>query len=61
MVTHISCWALDGYCYFLVGSRLLLLSPGGLWMVLAISCWALDGSSSFLVGFGWFLLFPGGL
>ena len=53
-------WALDGCCYFLVGSGWLLLFPGGLWMVPAISWWALDGCY-FLVGSGWLLLFPGGL
>ena len=29
MVTDISWWALDGCCYFLVGSGWLLLFPGG--------------------------------
>ena len=40
MVTDISWWALDGCCYFLVGSGWLLLFPGGLWMVAVISWWA---------------------
>ena len=54
-------WALDGCCYFLVGSGWLLLFPGGLWMVAVISWWALDGCCYFLVGSGWLLLFLGGL
>ena len=40
----LSWWALDGSCYFLVGSGWFLVFPGGLWMVPVISWWALDGS-----------------
>jgi hypothetical protein len=36
-------WALDGCCYFLVGSGWPLIFPGRLWMVAVISWWALDG------------------
>ena len=61
MVAVISWWALDGFCYFLVGSGWLLLFPGGLRMVTDISWWALDGCCYFLVGSGWFLIFLGGL
>ena len=53
MVTVISLWALDGYCYFLVGSGWLLLFSGWLWMVTVIFWWALEGYCYFLVGFGW--------
>ena len=49
MVPGISWWALDGSCYFLVGSGWFL-----------VSWWALDGSCYFLVGSGWFLVFLGG-
>ena len=55
MVAVISWWALDGCCYFLVGSGWLLLFRG-LWMVAVISWWALDGCCYF-VGSGWLLLF----
>ena len=37
MVAVISWGALDGCCYFLVGSGWLLLFPSGLWMVAVIS------------------------
>ena len=30
---HISLWALDGHCYFLLGFRCLLLLRGGLWII----------------------------
>ena len=56
MVTVISWWTLDGYCYFLVDSGWLLLIPGGLWMVTVDSWWTLDGYCHFLVDSGWLLL-----
>ena len=47
MVAVSSWWALDGSCYFLMGSGWLLILPGG-------------PIPLFLVSSGWLLLFPGG-
>ena len=59
MATIVSFWALDGCCYFLMGSGWLLLFLDGLWMAIVISraLWmvvvipwcALDGCYYFLV------------
>ena len=60
MVPVISRWAVDGCCYFLVGSAWLLVFPSWLLMVVVIFWWALAGYCYFLVGFGSLLLILGG-